>query len=107
MGEHVYRCKSAKAVASRIWKADFYLDSFNEIVDSSDADAIVATVGLSDVTAVDAIIKMVVTLNDHPWSQEIAGLLFDEFLASDTSLLEWSISFKSCTWTIGVAWRQS
>ena len=53
MDEKTYKCKNAKAVAKRIWEADFFLDSFNELVDSADPDTTVASIGLSDVSGVD------------------------------------------------------
>ena len=91
MGEYTYRCRSAKAVADRIWRADFYLDSFIELVDSKDPDSVVATVGLSEMSMASRKLSMVVTLLNHPWSQEIADIMTEDIRYSEPTLTEWTI----------------
>ena len=105
MDERTYKCKNAKAAAKRIWEADFFLDSFNELVDSADPDTTVASIGLSDVSGVDQKLRTVTTLHNHPWSQEIIELLIDYVLSSEPPLPEWSIEYKYLSWTITMAWR--
>ena len=106
MAEKTYKCKNAKATADRIWKADFFLDSFNELVDSEDTDTTVASVGLSDVSGVDQRLRTVTTLHNHPWSQEIVELLIDYILNAEPPLPEWSIEYKHLSWTVTMAWQE-
>ena len=105
MDEKTYKCKNAKATANRIWEADFYLDSFNELVDSADPDTTVASIGLSDVSGVDRTLRTVSTIHNHPWGSEIVELLIDFILTSEPPLLEWSIEYKYLSWTVTLAWR--
>lgn len=105
MADGTYKCKNAKAVAKRIWEADFYLDSFNELVDSADPDTIVASIGLSDVSGVDQRLRTVTTLHNHSWSPEVIELLIDYILTSEPPLQEWSIEYKYLSWTVTMAWR--
>jgi hypothetical protein len=105
VADKTYRCRNAKAIANRIWEADFFLDSFNELVDSADPDTTVASVGLSDVFGVDQRLRTVTTLHNHPWSQEIVELLIEYILNSDPPLPEWSIEYKYLSWTVTMAWR--
>ena len=105
MSEYTYKCRSAAATASRIWQADFYHGSFNELVESTDPDTVVASVGLSEVSKADGKIRMVTTLRNHPWSPEILKSLIDEILYSEPPLLEWSIEYRYLSWTLTMAWR--
>ena len=105
MKEKTYKCSSAKATANRIWNADFYLESFSELVDSKDPDSVVASVGMSDVSSADQRVRMVVTLYNHPWSQEIATILIEEIQYYEPPLPEWSIVYKNLSWTITMSWR--
>ena len=105
MSDKTYKCKNAKVTADRIWEADFFLDSFNELVESSDPDKTIASVGLSDVFGVDKKLRTVTTLHNHPWSPEIAELLIDYILTSEPPLSEWSVDYKNLSWTITMAWR--
>jgi len=69
MDERTYKCKNAKAAAKRIWEADFFLDSFNELVDSADPDTTTdASIGLSVMSGVDQKLRTVTTLHNHPCS---------------------------------------
>lgn len=105
MADKTYKCKNARATADRIFIADFYLDSFNELVDSAHPDTTVASVGLSDVSGVDRRLRTVTTLHNHPWSQEIVKILIDYILYVEPPLLEWSIEYKYLSWTVTMAWR--
>ena len=105
MSDHTYKCRSAKATASRIWQADFYHGSFNDLVEATNPDVIIASVGLSGVSNADGRISMVATLNNHPWSREISEILMEEILNSDPPLGEWSIDYKYLSWTLTMAWR--
>jgi len=105
MAEKTYKCKNAKAAADRIWEADFFLDSFNDLVDSKDPETTVASVGLSDVSGVDRRFRTVTTLHNHPWSQEIVEILIDYILTAEPPLPEWSIECKHPSWTVTMAWR--
>lgn len=105
MTDHTYRCATARAAARRIWNADFFLGSFNELVESADPDSVVASVGLSEPSVVEGILKMVVTLYPHPWSQEIAEYLIEDALNSEDSLHQWSVEFKKAGWTFTMTWR--
>jgi hypothetical protein len=105
MSDHTYKCASAKATAYRIWNADFYHGSYNELVESKDPDRVVASVGLSELSGPDRRLNMVVTLFNHPWGQEIADILIEEIQLSDPPLFEWSISYKNCSWTITMSFR--
>ena len=105
MDEKTYKCKNAKATAERIWDANFFLDSFNELVDSGDPDTIVASVGLSDVFGPEQRVRMVTTIHNHPWGSEIVEALIQEILVSEPPLWEWSIEFKHLSWTLTMVWR--
>ena len=105
MSEHSYKCQSAKATATRIWNADFYHGSFNELVESKDPDVVIASVGLSEVSGPEQKLSMVTTLHNHPWCAEIIAILSNDILNSDPPLLEWSIDYKHLSWTVTMAWR--
>ncbi len=105
MSDHTYKCKTAQATADRIWQGDFYFGSFNELVESSDPDVVVATVGLSEVSGVEGRVSMVATLNRHPWGEEIIESLIEKILFSDPPLLEWTIEYKYLSWTVTMVWR--
>ncbi len=105
MSDYTYKCASAKATARRIWGADFYEGSFSDLVESKNPDSVVASVGLSEVSAADKRISLVATIYNHSWSQEIVELLMDEILFSEPPLLEWSVTYKNLSWTIFMAWR--
>jgi hypothetical protein len=105
MSDHSYKCPSARATASRIWSADFYYDSYNELIESKNPDSVIASVGLSDLSGPDRKLNMVVTIQAHPWGQEIADFLIDEILSSDPPLEQWSISYKNRNWTLALTWR--
>ena len=104
MSEYTYKCKTAKATADRIWVADFYLDSSNDLVVSADPDTTVATVGLSGGSGAAQRLRTVTTLYNHPWSQEIVEILIQNILAYEDPLPEWSIDYKSSQWTVTMAW---
>lgn len=105
MSEHTYKVASAKATATRIWNADFFHGSFNDLVDAKDPDSYVASVGLSEISGPDRKLSMMVTLLDHPWSQQVSEILMEDMLNSDPPLLEWSISYKNASWTLSMTWR--
>jgi hypothetical protein len=105
MSDRSYKCPSARATASRIWSADFYYDSYNELIESKNPDSVIASVGLSDLSGPDRKLNMVVTIQAHPWGQEIADSLIDEILSSDPPLEQWSISYKNRNWTLALTWR--
>jgi hypothetical protein len=105
MSEHSYKCQSAKATATRIWNADFYHGSFNELVESKDPDVVIASVGLSEVSGPSQKLSMVTTLHNHPWCAEIIAILSVDILNSDPPLLEWSIDYKHLSWTVTMTRR--
>lgn len=105
MKEKTYKCASAKATANRIWKANFDFDSFCELVDSKNPDSVIASVGMSDVSNTDQRVRMVATLYNHPWSQEIAIDLIEWIQNYELPLPEWSIEYKNLSWTFTMAWR--
>lgn len=105
MSDHTYKCPSARATATRIWNADFYHGSFNELVESEDPDVVIASVGLSEMSGPDQRMSMVATLNNHPWSAEILEMLIDDILNSEPPLLEWSITYKNLSWTLTMTWH--
>ena len=105
MREKTYKCASVKATADRIWSANFDLDSFCELVDSKNPDSIVASVGISNVSDADQRIRMVATLYNHPWSQEIANILIETIQYSEPPLPEWSIEYKNLSWTFTMSCR--
>lgn len=105
MSDYSYKCKSARAVATKIWNADFYQGSFNELVESNDPDVVIASVGLSEISGPGQRLSMVATLNNHPWCAEIAEVLIHDILSSDPPLLEWSVDYKNLSWTITMVWR--
>lgn len=105
MSEYTYKCRSAATTASRIWQADFYHGSFNELVEATEPDTVIASVGLSEVSNSDGIIRMVATLHNHPWSRDILEILIGDILNYEPPLLEWSIEYKHLSWTLTMAWR--
>ena len=105
MSERTYTVASAAAACRKIWKADFALDSFNEIVDKENPDDIVATVGLSDYSGPDRRISMVVTLHKHPWMHDIADDLIATISGDYDSLDEWSVVRSDTQWTFTLKWR--
>lgn len=105
MSDYSYKCSSAKATATRIWNADFYHGSFNELVESKDSDVLIASVGLSEVSGSNQRMSMVATLHNHRWSAEILEILVYDILNSEPPLLEWSIEYKNLSWMVFMAWR--
>ena len=105
MSDHTYKCPSARATATRIWNADFYHGSFNELVESKDSDVVIASVGLSEISGPDQRMSMVTTLHNHPWGAEILEMLIDDILNSEPPLLEWSITYKNLSWTLTMIWH--
>lgn len=105
MSERTYKVASATTACNKIWKADFGLDSFNELVDKTDPDIVVATVGMSDYSGPDRRISMVVTLNKHPWMNEIADGLITTISHEYDTLDEWSVVRGDTQWTFTLKWR--
>jgi hypothetical protein len=105
MSERTYKLVSAAAVCNRIWKADFVLDSFNELVERDNPDNVVATVGMSDYSAPDRRVSMVITLNDHPWMNEIADGLIAAISEDYHTLDEWSFMRRDTESTFTLKWQ--
>ena len=105
MSEKTYKVASAITALNKIWKADFDLESFNELVDKFDPDTVVATVGMSDYSGPDRRVSMVVTLNDHPWMNEIADGLIATISEDYHTLDEWFVVRRDTQWTFTLKWR--
>ena len=105
MTERTYKCVSANAVCNRIWKADFDLDSFNELVERDDPDTVIATVGMSDYSGPERRLSLVATLHKHQWSNEIADCLIQTMSNEYESLDEWLVVKKDFEWVITLKWR--
>ena len=105
MSERTYKVASAITALNKIWKADFELESFNELVDKADPDTVVATVGMSDYSGPDRRVSMVVTLNKHPWMSEIADGLIATISQDYQTLDEWSVMRRDTQWTFTLKWR--
>ena len=105
MSERTYKVASATAATKKIWQADFGLDSFNDLVDKADSDTIVATVGMSDYSGPDRRVSMVVTLNKHPWMNDIADELIAKIRDGYETLDEWSVVRRDTQWVFTLKWR--
>ena len=105
MSERTYKVASAAAATNKIWQANFDLDSFNELVDKEDPDTIVATVGMSDYSGPDRRVSMVVTLNKHPWMNDIAERLIATISEDYETLEEWSVVRRDNQWVFTLKWR--
>jgi hypothetical protein len=105
MSERTYKVASATTAVNKIWKADFNLESFNELVDTADTDTVIATVGMSDYSGPDCRVSMVITLNKHPWMSEIAEGLIDAISEDYHTLDEWSVTRRDTQWTFSLKWR--
>lgn len=105
MNDRTYKCASAKAVCNKIWNADFYLESFNDIVESGNPDTVIATVGKSGYLGPDGRVSLVATLHDHPWSPTVFECLIDWILGCEDTLDEWSAAKGSNNWTVTLKWR--
>ena len=105
MSERKYKVASAATTTNKIWHANFDLDSFNELVEKTDSDSVVATVGMSDYSGPDRRVSMVVTLNKHPWMNDIAEGLIATISEDYESLDEWSVVRRDNQWVFTLKWR--
>lgn len=104
MADREYQRDTAEKVFDLIWDAPFDLDSFNEILDKNSGES-VATVGMSDYSGPEQKLRMVVSLNRHEWSPEIADWLWEALRDSDDILDGWTVRGAKTQWVFEMSWK--